>query len=59
VTRRFGAVWGMPVLLAVLTSAGLLCALVGDGWWDQVGALALATPVAAGAWYGLRRAPMR
>jgi hypothetical protein len=47
----------MPVLLAVLTSAGLLIALVGDGWWDDVGALALAAPVAVGAWYGLRRSP--
>jgi hypothetical protein len=47
--------WAMPVLLGLLTAAGLAGALVGDGVWDTVAALALAVPVAVGAWHALRR----
>jgi hypothetical protein len=50
-------VWGMPVLLAVLTIVGLVAALLGDGIWDLVSAVSLGAPVLVGAWYGLRRAP--
>jgi hypothetical protein len=46
--------WFMPVLLGVLTTIGLVSALLGDGIWDIVSAFALGTPVAVGAWYGLR-----
>ena len=52
---RFFAVWGMPILLGILTIIGLVSALLGDGIWDTVSAFALGTPVLAGAWYGLRR----
>jgi hypothetical protein len=52
---RFFAVWGMPILLGVLTIVGLVSALLGDGIWDTVSAFALGAPVLAGAWYGLRR----
>lgn len=47
--------WGMPVLLALLTVVGLLSALLGDGHWNMLSAIALGAPVAAGAWFGLRR----
>jgi uncharacterized membrane protein YfcA len=53
--RWFGPVWTMPIVLAVLTIAGLVGALLEDGWWDWVAALALAAPVAVGAWYSWRR----
>ena len=39
-------VWGMPALLAALSGAGLVIALVGDGVWDAAGWVALGTPVA-------------
>ena len=52
---RFVALWGMPVLLGILTIVGLVSALLGDGIWDLVSAFALGAPVLAGAWYGLRR----
>ena len=52
-------IWAMPILLAVLTVVGLVAALLGDGVWDLVSAVTLGAPVAAGAWYGLRRAPAR
>lgn len=54
-SRRFLALWGMPVLLGVLTVIGLVSALLGDGVWDVVSAFALGAPVLAAAWYGLRR----
>jgi len=52
---RFMALWGMPILLGILTVIGLLSALFGDGIWDTVSALALGAPVAVGAWFSLRR----
>lgn len=47
--------WGAPIALGILTAIGLVSALVGDGWWDAVSALALGAPVAVGIWYGWRR----
>lgn len=49
--------WGMPILLGILTTIGLVSALLGDGIWDTVSAFALGTPVLVGAWYALRRKP--
>ena len=40
-----------PLVLAVVTIAGLIFALVGDGMWDAVSWLALAVPLAVTAWY--------
>lgn len=53
--RSPAQIWAMPVLLAILTAIGLVAALLGDGVWDLVSAVTLGAPVAAGAWYGLRR----
>ncbi|MCC2962725.1 hypothetical protein LK540_20035 [Massilia sp. IC2-278] len=53
----FMKLWGVPILLGILTLIGLLSALFGDGVWDAVSALALGTPVAVGAWFSLRRKP--
>jgi hypothetical protein len=53
------AMWGWPIALGVLTCVGLLAALLGDGAWDQVSAVALGAPVLAGAWHGLKRSRSR
>lgn len=53
-TRR---VWTWPVLLGLLTTTGLLSALVSDGWGDVWSWVALGVPVAVTAWYGWRRQP--
>jgi hypothetical protein len=53
--RLFGPVWTAPVLLGMLTIIGLISALVGDGAWDALSALALGIVVLVGAWYSLRR----
>ncbi|MET0859133.1 MAG: hypothetical protein ABWY27_20465 [Telluria sp.] len=54
---RFVALWGAPLLLGILTALGLVSALLGDGIWDTVSALALGAPVLVGAWFALRRRP--
>ena len=50
----FMKLWGMPILLGVLTTIGLVSALLGDGIWDIVSAFALGIPVLLGLWHGLR-----
>jgi hypothetical protein len=47
--------WRAPMLFALLTTIGLVSALLGDGIWDDLSTLALGMPVAACGWYGLRR----
>jgi uncharacterized membrane protein (DUF2068 family) len=54
-TRSLWAVFRWPTVLAVVSCAGLLAALVGDGAWDAFSWAALAVPVAIGL-RGLRRA---
>jgi hypothetical protein len=55
----FGPIWTAPILLGVLTIVGLVSALLGDGVWDALSALALGIVVLVGAWHGLRRPPKR
>lgn len=50
----FMKLWGMPILLGVLTTIGLVSALLGDGIWDIVSAFALGIPVLLGLRYSLR-----
>jgi hypothetical protein len=54
-SQLFGPIWTAPVVLGVLTIAGLMSALLGDGVWDDLSALALGIVVLVGAWYGLRK----
>lgn len=48
--------WHWPIVLGVLTLAGLLVALVGEGmpWWPAAWA-ALAAPLAVGTWHSLKK----
>jgi hypothetical protein len=50
----FRALWGMPILLGVLTAVGLVAGLLGDGWWDMVAVGGLGVPVLVGARYIFR-----
>jgi hypothetical protein len=51
----FLRLWGIPIVLAILTTVGLLAALLGDGVWDAVSGVALAIPVLLGTWHSLRK----
>ncbi|NML60103.1 hypothetical protein HHL21_03180 [Massilia sp. RP-1-19] len=53
--RRTNSTWRAPVMFGVLTSVGLISALLGDGLWDALSAVTLGVPVAACAWYGFKR----
>jgi len=53
-SRPFLKLWGMPILLGLLTTVGLVSALLGDGIWDLVSAFALGAPVLAALCFGLR-----
>ncbi len=48
--RRFT----IPLVLAVLTMAGLISALLGDGVWDALSWVALGIPPALGGYHALR-----
>jgi hypothetical protein len=50
----FRHTWGMPIVLGVLTLAGLVTGLLGDGVWDDVAVAALAVPVAVGIWHAFK-----
>lgn len=43
-------VFRAPVVIAALSLFGLVAALLGDGVWDAIGAITLASSVAATIW---------
>jgi hypothetical protein len=45
------SLWGMPILLGVLTAIGLVAGLLGEGWWDALAVAGLGIPVLVGAWH--------
>ena len=47
--------WGWPLAIAILSGLGLVGGLVGDGAWDWLAWIGLATPCVAAAGFGLRR----
>jgi hypothetical protein len=55
--RTPSQIWGAPIVLGILTTIGLISALLGDGIWDAVSAVALGIPCLLGLWFGMRRAP--
>jgi hypothetical protein len=48
-------VFAAPLAIALLSTVGLISALVGDDIWDVLSWLTLAIPVAVILWYWLRR----
>ena len=48
-------VFAAPLALAILSTVGLISALVGDDIWDVLSWLTLAVPVAVILWYWMRR----
>lgn len=53
----FWALWGGPIVMGVLTTTGLLTALVSDTWGDWWSWVALGVPVAVMGWYSWPRTP--
>ncbi|QIG97568.1 hypothetical protein G6P99_37790 [Bradyrhizobium sp. 6(2017)] len=43
--RSVTQIFAAPLVIAIVSTAGLISALVGDGWWDAVSWAALGLPV--------------
>lgn len=52
-TQTFAA----PLVIAIVSTVGLISALVGDGWWDAVSWVALGLPVLLYLLFIWRRRP--
>lgn len=52
---RLWPVWAAPAVLALLTTVGLVAALVGDGVWDMVSAVTLAIPLVVAGRFAVPR----
>jgi len=51
---HFNKTWGMPILLAVLTTIGLLLAIMGTGLWHILSWIALSIPLYIMIKYGVK-----
>ncbi|MCC8938755.1 hypothetical protein CI1B_24310 [Bradyrhizobium ivorense] len=43
--RSLAQIFAAPLVIAILSTVGLISALVGDGWWDAISWAALGLPV--------------
>ena len=43
--RTLQQIFALPILIGILSTVGLIAALVGDGWWDGLSWATLALPV--------------
>jgi hypothetical protein len=53
--RTLWQIFAAPIVIGVLSTVGLVAALVGDGWWDGISWATLALPVLLYFFYVLRR----
>jgi hypothetical protein len=53
--RPLSQIFAVPFALGVVSTAGLIVALVGDGVWDALGWLGLGIPLIVTAWCLWRR----
>jgi hypothetical protein len=57
--RTLRQIFAAPIAVGVLSTIGLVAALVGDGVWDVVSWLSLAVPCVLYFFYARRRGPRR
>jgi hypothetical protein len=53
--QGLGDIFLIPAIIAVVSCAGLISALVGDDIWDVLSWMTLSVPVAISIWYAFRR----
>lgn len=53
--RTLGQIFAAPIVIGVLSTIGLIAALVGDGWWDAVSWVSLGLPVLMYFYFTMRR----
>lgn len=55
--NTFWKIWGMPLLLGLMSIAGLITALVGDDVWDVFSWLTLGIPLVIIGWFLIKKQP--
>ncbi|MHC2465280.1 hypothetical protein [Bradyrhizobium embrapense] len=55
--RSLTQIFAAPLVIAIVSTVGLISALVGDGWWDAVSWVALGLPVLLYLLFIWRRRP--
>lgn len=55
--RSLSQIFAAPLVIALVSTVGLISALVGDGWWDAVSWVALGLPVLLYLLFIWRRRP--
>ncbi|MGF6430430.1 MULTISPECIES: hypothetical protein [Bradyrhizobium] len=55
--RSLTQIFGAPLVIAIVSTVGLISALVGDGWWDAVSWAGLGLPVLLYLLFIWRRQP--
>lgn len=53
--RTLWQIFAAPILIGLLSTVGLVAALIGDGWWDGISWVTLALPVLLYVFHLLRR----
>jgi uncharacterized membrane protein len=53
--RSTARIFSVPAIIALIVAFGLISALLGDGIWDAASWIALAVPLAAVAFFLLKR----
>ena len=52
--RTLRQIFALPILIGILSTVGLVAALVGDGWWDGLSWASLSLPVVLYFFYYMR-----
>jgi hypothetical protein len=53
--RTLQQIFALPILIGILSTVGLIAALVGDGWWDGLSWASLSLPVLLYLFFMVRR----
>ena len=53
--RTLQQIFAPPILIGILSTVGLIAALVGDGWWDGLSWASLSFPVLLYLFFTIRR----
>jgi membrane protein implicated in regulation of membrane protease activity len=53
--RTLRQIFALPIIIGILSTVGLLAALIGDGWWDGLSWATLSLPVLLYFFYFMRR----
>jgi hypothetical protein len=53
--RTLRQIFALPIAIGILSTVGLIAALVGDGWWDGLSWASLSLPVLLYLFFIIRR----